>query len=399
MSRFNLNHHLSVTKPLDNGMMWYEKAEYSDIKEYIKNSILKIRENYIAIGYWLKFVNSQKMYIKDGFSSIEEFAEKTYKISKSTAYRLMEINTEFSKNGNSPELAEEYKDFSKSQLQELLTLPPEQREVVTPEMTVSEIREIKKKSSTDDETIRIFIQELKDLSPENYANEKALKEYLLEEYGKSHATIVHSNLEFQADPKGIVFNHLSTDPDDKMTWTALAKRIIALHTDEENEQIPGQDNILNHPEYLPDEMIEQKKTEKSSPQKQTSQESQDPRAAITEDTELPEAYKSDEDAVIECDSFLSEEQDEKAESIDSLAATQEPEMEKSDPSDAQTAAELADKIRRQMDLARKMMERTDRDGWKNVKMRLQKILDNTEWLIEALDKEERDVFIGQQYSG
>ena len=42
-------------------------------------------------------------------------------------------------------LMEEYRNFSKSQLQEMITLSPEQRQQVTAKTTVKQIREMKPK--------------------------------------------------------------------------------------------------------------------------------------------------------------------------------------------------------------------------------------------------------------
>ena len=54
------------------------------------------------------------------------------------------MNDKFSQGGNSPVLAEEFRDFEKSQLQEMLYLDDKQIEAVTPDMTVKEIREVRK---------------------------------------------------------------------------------------------------------------------------------------------------------------------------------------------------------------------------------------------------------------
>ena len=54
------------------------------------------------------------------------------------------MNDKFSRDGNSPYLKEEYRDFGKSQLQEMLYLTDEQMEQARPDMTAKEIREIRK---------------------------------------------------------------------------------------------------------------------------------------------------------------------------------------------------------------------------------------------------------------
>ena len=62
----------------------------------------------------------------------------------------MTRNDRFSKGGNSPELDERYIGYSKSQLQEMLSLDDEQMGQVTPDMTVGEIRQIRKAEEDPD---------------------------------------------------------------------------------------------------------------------------------------------------------------------------------------------------------------------------------------------------------
>lgn len=251
MGKFNLSKRLTSAKPMENGLMWYECAGYGEAKEYIKGNLQKIQENFVSVGYWLKYVRDNRMYAEDGYKSIEEFAQAAYSISKSTAYRLMEINTSFSKNGNSPELAEEYKGFSKSQLQELLALTDSQREEATPEMTVDEIRQIKKENQPDDDVIRRFCKICLSgrIEKQNYLNTKILKEYMHDKFGKSHLYHGSSDFSLDCNPRGIVFS-LKRKVYDEMTWAVLSKRIIELYKIdpsvlEQPEVLDGQMEIVN----------------------------------------------------------------------------------------------------------------------------------------------------------
>ncbi|MEG0721557.1 MAG: hypothetical protein RR446_07400 [Lachnospiraceae bacterium] len=120
--------------------MWYESITYEDAKVFIKTNIISAARSFIAIGFYLKYVRDKEQYQEDGHASIWDFAQAEYGISKSTASRYMTTNDRFSKDGNSPVIAEPYKGFGKSQLQEMLSLNEEQLEQVTPQSTVQEIR-------------------------------------------------------------------------------------------------------------------------------------------------------------------------------------------------------------------------------------------------------------------
>lgn len=122
---------------------WYLNIDYREAKEIIRNKLQGMTQNFIGIGFYLRQIKESEGFRKDGYESIYEFAEDQYGIKRSTAIRWMQMNEKFSQGGYSPFLDSGYKDFGKSQLQEMLYLDSEQLEEVTPEMTVREIREIR----------------------------------------------------------------------------------------------------------------------------------------------------------------------------------------------------------------------------------------------------------------
>lgn len=121
-----------------------EITNYDNAKNIIRRDLESMSRKFITIGYYLKMIRDNEMYRQDGFKDIWEFAQDTYGISKSTCSRWMAMNDKFSRDGNSPYLKEEYRDFGKSQLQEMLYLTDEQMKQARPDMTAKEIREIRK---------------------------------------------------------------------------------------------------------------------------------------------------------------------------------------------------------------------------------------------------------------
>lgn len=123
---------------------WYKSVSYEDAKVFIKSNITSAARSFIAIGYYLKLVRDKEMYREDGHETIWDFAKTEYGISQSTASRYMSMNDRFSKEGNSPIIRDEYKEFGKSQLQEMLSLTDEQMERVSPSDRVEDIRNMRK---------------------------------------------------------------------------------------------------------------------------------------------------------------------------------------------------------------------------------------------------------------
>lgn len=124
---------------------WYEDVPYQECKEFINARLQSMTRDYIAIGYYLKYVRDHKLYMEDGYKDVFEFSQNEFGMKRSTVNHCIRINSEFSIDGNSPIPDNQYEKFSKSQLQELLYIPEEMREEVTPEMTVKEIRKLNDK--------------------------------------------------------------------------------------------------------------------------------------------------------------------------------------------------------------------------------------------------------------
>lgn len=129
---------------------WYLSITYSDAKKCLNSTIAASVRSLVAAGYYMKYIKDKEMYLQDGYKNIYEFAEDNYGIKASTATRWMQINDKFSQSGNSPHLKEEYRDFSKSKLQEMLYLTNEQLENVTPDMTVKEIRDTRSRGKEEE---------------------------------------------------------------------------------------------------------------------------------------------------------------------------------------------------------------------------------------------------------
>lgn len=129
----------------------YGSITYESAKVFIKTNIISAAKSFIAIGYYLKYMRDNELYKEDNHANVWEFAQTEYDISKSTASRYMTMNDRFSKDGNSPVIADTYKDFGKSQLQEMLSLNEDQLEQVTPDMPVRDIRKLGQLEESEEE--------------------------------------------------------------------------------------------------------------------------------------------------------------------------------------------------------------------------------------------------------
>ena len=122
-----------------------ENTGYQDAVGIIHKELNNIKQSFLTIGWYLKYIKDRELYKEDGYTNINDFASDKFHMSQSNVSRYINLCERFSIGNNSPRLDEKYKGFDYSQLSEMLPMKPEDQEKVTPDMTVKQIREIKKK--------------------------------------------------------------------------------------------------------------------------------------------------------------------------------------------------------------------------------------------------------------
>lgn len=127
------------------GLSAAECAECQKAVETIRKKLAEVKKDYLEIGRYLNLIKEKKWYLREGDRNIFQFAERKFQLPKSEASRIMNLHAEFSAGNGSAELDGKYKAFSLSLLKEMLPMNQEQREAVTPGMTVRQIREMKRK--------------------------------------------------------------------------------------------------------------------------------------------------------------------------------------------------------------------------------------------------------------
>ena len=122
------------------GTEWYRDVSLEDAEVFIRSNLQSAVRSVIATGFYLKHIRDNELYLEAGYKNINEYAMDRFGLSASATSRYITRNTRFSRGGNSPLIDDRFKDFSKSQLQEMLGMSDDQLEHVTTDMTVREIR-------------------------------------------------------------------------------------------------------------------------------------------------------------------------------------------------------------------------------------------------------------------
>ena len=144
-------------------MQWYERdMTLAQAMDGIETNMWASVRNYIAVGFYLKAIRDRKLFQEAGYQNFEEFVRDKYDRDKGWASRCIKVNDQLSKDGNSPVLAEEYREYKVSQLVELAYLTEEQRTLVNPDMTVKQLQAIRKPEPQLEKEVVTLQPELKE---------------------------------------------------------------------------------------------------------------------------------------------------------------------------------------------------------------------------------------------
>lgn len=137
---------------MENGMI---VPDFSDIRNYrLRQATQKIfrltnaaKRNLFEIAVTLLKIQTEELYVEDGYSNIYEYGEKVLGYKKAMTNNLVRIAGQYiDKEAMKSILATDSGDYSVSQLQELLVIEPtdakqlSDSEIITPSMTTKAIR-------------------------------------------------------------------------------------------------------------------------------------------------------------------------------------------------------------------------------------------------------------------
>ena len=124
--------------------------------KYMYTDLTDIRKYYIRLGFHLYEFKGCEYYKDFGYQTLEDFCDVNLGLDKSAVSRCINVYKEFNASndvsytgggktvGCAMDLSEKYKDYSYTQLCEMLPLTEYDRKQITPDMTVKQIREYKK---------------------------------------------------------------------------------------------------------------------------------------------------------------------------------------------------------------------------------------------------------------
>ena len=133
-------------------------TEWLDIKQKLKQNISSakdklngLKKDFVRIGYLLRKIDDNELYKQDGYKSIAEFAKAECGLSPSDTTRFIQINKKYSVGGNSEELRPEFLEYGQSKLAAMLALPDADLNMITPQTSREDIRELNRFNKSNPE--------------------------------------------------------------------------------------------------------------------------------------------------------------------------------------------------------------------------------------------------------
>lgn len=133
-------------------------AEYKDLESAGDRAAFKIKEGFMEMGCVLKAARDTDLLQKSQYTNYIDFAKRRYGIDPSKTSRYIRIVEHFSVDGNSTVLKEEYKGYGFSKLDIMLNIPDAINEALTPNLSKTEILEIKDEVDAENQVSDIEVE-------------------------------------------------------------------------------------------------------------------------------------------------------------------------------------------------------------------------------------------------
>ena len=155
---------------------------YKEFKAATDREVLNQAEGFVRLGYLLRKARDTEILRDSGYPTVVAFAEGEYGLTETYVSRYIAINKRYSKDGYSPYLKERFQGYGMAKLAEMLTLSDEVVEALPPELSKTEIQEVKREIRKEQEItdLEVMLEEKEDGNEEKSSLEKWLQVYIQE---------------------------------------------------------------------------------------------------------------------------------------------------------------------------------------------------------------------------
>ena len=254
-------------------------TDWMSIKKELEDELRGAAAGFVRIGYLLRKIDESEGYKQDGCDSLTEWAEKEYGLSASSVSRFIAINKRYSIDGYSKQLRLEFAKYGQAKLQEMLTLPEEALQMISPEMKRADIREVKafEKQAPHEEPAEqqgdiapwiiefIRANDLQSLRNTRAFAENDLDQLISEVNPTGTKTFRYKRTMVSMFSDKIMVREFPNPPE-QMAWREFFDIIMPLISAEEPEEVPDEvQEVLTEEEKVPEQAQEMPKAEQKMP--------------------------------------------------------------------------------------------------------------------------------------
>ena len=120
-------------------------AEFQNLDAEIKRTMRYSAKAVVGLGFLLRKMAVQKLWTVK-YDCLDDYLREELHMDYTMASRFIGINKKYSVGGNSTEIEPKWADYSQAALIEMLSMPRELEAEITPDMTVKQIRSVKRKA-------------------------------------------------------------------------------------------------------------------------------------------------------------------------------------------------------------------------------------------------------------
>ncbi len=124
------------------------RSEYQILNDAIRDAIRRSASSVVSLGYMLRRMMDEKLW-EGHYGSLDEYLRSELHMDYTMACRFEAINRKYSIGGRSVHIDDKWEDYSQGVLIEMLNMPPELEAKVTPDMTVRQVREMKRQAKRE----------------------------------------------------------------------------------------------------------------------------------------------------------------------------------------------------------------------------------------------------------
>lgn len=140
--------------------------DYGQFKAEFDREVKQAAESFVRVGFLLKTARDTGILQGSGYTSMGEFAKAEYGLSADQTSRFISVYEKFG--DGSGQLKIEYSEFGQTKLMEMLTLPDNIIEEITPDTTREEIRQIKQEIKEEEKISPLEVMMEKAEAPEDF---------------------------------------------------------------------------------------------------------------------------------------------------------------------------------------------------------------------------------------